>query len=139
MLEQILMHLNNWFVVPDGIHEGTFEIKDGYISLPFLKNGQYFRICGSVFNDGLFQYPDASFRDEVFTGEVWALAIPVSVMLLTSEIEEWQAKNGDASVSLYQSESFGGYTYSKATDSKSGGVVTWQSTFRIRLNAWRKI
>lgn len=139
MLEQILMHLNNWFVVPDGIHEGTFEIKDGGISLPFLKNGQYFRICGSVFNDGLHQYQYTTFKDEFFSGEVWALAIPKSIILLSEEISEWQEKNGESSVSTYQSESFGGYSYSKATDSKTGGAVTWQSAFRNRLNAWRKL
>lgn len=139
MLEQVLRHLHNWFVVPGGIHEGTFEIKDGSISLPFLSSGQFFRICGSVFNDGLYQHPDASFRDEVFTGEVWVLAIPTSVMFLVNEIEEWQEKNGDIAASPYTSESFGGYSYSKGKDTQTGEPVTWQSVFRSRLNAWRKL
>ena len=139
MLEQVLMHLNNWFLVPGGIHEGTYTIEDGGITLPFLANGQYFRICGSVFNDGLHQYPSGDLRNETFDGTVWALAIPRSVIDLAVEIETWETKNGDASVSPYQSESFGGYSYSKATDSASGGAVTWQSAFRSRLNAWRKL
>ena len=139
MLEQVLMHLNNWFLVPGGIHEGTYTIEDGGIALPFLANGQYFRICGSVFNDGLHQYPSGDLRNETFDGTVWALAIPRSVIDLAVEIETWETKNGDASVSPYQSESFGGYSYSKATDSASGGAVTWQSAFRSRLNAWRKL
>ena len=139
MLEQVLMHLKNWFLVPGGIHEGTYTIEDGGITLPFLANGQYFRICGSVFNDGLHQYPASDLKAETFDGTVWALAIPQAVIDLAFEIEEWQKKNGDASVSPYQSESFGGYSYSKATDSASGGAVTWQSAFRSRLDAWRKI
>ena len=139
MLEQVLMHLNNWFLVHGGIHEGTYTIEDGSIALPFLANGQYFRICGSVFNDGLHQYPDSDLKTETFEGTVWALAIPQAVIELEAEIEEWQKKNGDASVSPYQSESFGGYSYSKATDSASGGAVTWQSAFRSRMNAWRKL
>ena len=139
MLEQVLMHLNNWFLVPGGIHEGTYTIEDGGIALPFLANGQYFRICGSVFNDGLHQYPASDLKAETFDGTVWALAIPQAVIDLALEIEAWQKKNGEASVSPYQSESFGGYSYSKATDSASGGAVTWQSAFRSRLNAWRKI
>ena len=139
MLEQVLMHLNNWFLVPGGIHEGTYTIEDGGITLPFLANGQYFRICGSVFNDGLHQYPASDLKAETFDGTVWALAVPQSVIDLASEIESWQTKNGDASVSPYQSESFGGYSYSKATDSASGGAVTWQTAFRSRLNAWRKL
>ena len=139
MLEQVLMHLKNWFLVPGGIHEGTYTIEDGGITLPFLANGQYFRICGSVFNDGLHQYPASDLKAETFDGAVWALAVPQAVIELAAEIEEWQKKNGDASVSPYQSESFGGYSYSKATDSASGGAVTWQSAFRSRLNAWRKL
>ena len=139
MLEQVLMHLKNWFLVPGGIHEGTYTIEDGGITLPFLANGQYFRICGSVFNDGLHQYPASDLKAETFEGTVWALAVPQSVIELASEIESWQEKNGDASVSPYQSESFGGYSYSKATDSASGGAVTWQTAFRSRLNAWRKL
>ena len=139
MLEQVLMHLKNWFLVPGGIHEGTYTIEDGGITLPFLANGQYFRICGSVFNDGLHQYPDSDLKAETFDGTVWALAVPQAVIDLAAEIEAWQKKNGDASVSPYQSESFGGYSYSKATDSATGGAVTWQSAFRSRLDAWRKI
>ena len=139
MLEQVLMHLKNWFLVPGGIHEGTYTIEDGGITLPFLVNGQYFRICGSVFNDGLHQYPASDLKAETFDGAVWALAVPQAVIELAAEIEEWQKKNGDASVSPYQSESFGGYQYSKATDSASGGAVTWQSAFRSRMNAWRKL
>ena len=139
MLEQVLMHLKNWFLVPGGIHEGTYTIEDGGIALPFLANGQYFRICGSVFNDGLHQYPASDLKAETFDGTVWALAVPQSVIELSTEIEAWQKKNGDASVSPYQSESFGGYSYSKATDSATGGAITWQSAFRSSLNAWRKL
>ena len=139
MLEQVLMHLKNWFLVPGGIHEGTYTIEDGGIALPFLANGQYFRICGSVFNDGLHQYPASDLKSESFDGTVWALAVPQAVIELAAEIEAWQKKNGDASVSPYQSESFGGYSYSKATDSATGGAVTWQSAFRSRLNNYRKL
>lgn len=139
MLEQVLMHLKNWFLVPGGIHEGTYTIEDGGITLPFLESGQYFRICGSVFNDGLYKYPVSDLKAETFEGTVWALAVPQAVIELAEEIEAWQKKNGDASVSPYQSESFGGYQYSKATDSASGGAVTWQTAFRSRLSAWRKL
>ena len=139
MLEQVLTHLKNWFLVPGGIHEGTYTIEDGGITLPFLANGQYFRICGSVFNDGLHQYPASDLKAETFDGAVWALAVPQAVIELAAEIEAWQEKNGEAASGIYQSESFGGYSYSKATDSASGGAVTWQSAFRSRLSAWRKL
>ena len=88
MLEQVLRHLNNWFLVD--IHEGTFTVENGGITLPFLQNNQYFRVCGSVFNDGLHQYPAADLVDEVFTGTVWALAVPKAVVSLSEDITAWQ-------------------------------------------------
>ena len=139
MLEQVLMNIRNWFPVEGGIYSGTFTIKDGGITLPFLADGQYFRICGSVFNDGLHQYNVLDLTDETFTGTIWALAIPKAVIELADEIQKWQEKNGESSVSPYQSESFGGYSYSKATDAETGGAVTWQSAFKQQLSAWRKI
>lgn len=139
MLEQVLMNIRNWFPVKGGIYSDTFTIKDGGITLPFLADGQYFRIFGSVFNDGLHQYNVLDLTDETFTGTIWALAIPKAVIELADEIQKWQEKNGEASVSPYQSESFGGYSYSKATDAETGGAVTWQSAFKQQLSAWRKI
>ena len=139
MLEQVLMNIRRWFPVEGGIHSGTFTIKDGGITLPFLADGQYFRIVGSVFNDGLHQYPAADLTDETFTGSVWALAVPKAVIDLAYEIQKWQEKNADALSSPYSSESFGGYSNSKATDAETGGAVTWQSAFKQQLSAWRKI
>lgn len=135
MLETILMHLNNWFLVPDGVHSGTFDVKEGGIALPFLAPGQYFRICGSIFNDGLHQYPADDLTDETFTGAVWALAVPRQLVNLSDEIAAWTEKNQP---SAYTSESFGGYSYSKATGS-SGAPMSWQDVFRAQLNPYRKI
>lgn len=138
MLEQVLRHLNNWFLVD--IHEGTFTVENGSITLPFLLTNQYFRICGSVFNDGLHQYPAADLTDETFTGSVWALAVPKAVIDLSVEIEAWQKKNGEAVASPYQSESFGGYSYTKRSAGGDGGALNgWQDAFRGRLNDWRKL
>lgn len=138
MLEQVLRHLNNWFLVE--IHEGTFTVENGSITLPFLLTNQYFRICGSVFNDGLHQYPAVDLMDETFTGSVWALAVPKAVIDLSVEIEAWQEKNGEAVASPYQSESFGGYSYTKrSAGSDSGTLNGWQDAFRGRLNDWRKL
>lgn len=134
MLEQVLRHLNNWFLVD--IHEGTFTVENGSIALPFLQTNQYFRIVGSVFNDGLHQYPAVDLTDETFTGSVWALAVPKAVVELAVEIDAWQTKNGDPGP--FTSESFGGYSYSKATNA-SGMAVGWQDVFKSRLNDWRRI
>ena len=139
MLETVLIHLKNWFVVPRGVHEGIYTIKNGSLELPFLQNGQYYRICGSVFNDGLHKYGVEDLQNETFAGTVWALAIPKSVVELSAKIEEWQSKNGAATESPYSSESFGGYSYSIATDSKTGNRATWETVFRSQLNPYRQM
>lgn len=132
MLETVLMYLNNWFVV--GRYDDTYTIEDGGITLPFLVNGQYFRIVGSLFNDGVYQYP-AELTDETFDGSVWALAIPKALLFTVEEITAWTAKNGDGGP--YTSESFGGYSYSKATNSK-GLAVGWRDVFAAQLSPWKK-
>lgn len=136
MLETVLQNLNNWFLVPDGVHAGEFTVQGGQLTLSFLQTGQYFRVVGSVFNDGLHQYPVADLTDETFTGSVWALAVPKAVIELAEEIDAWQTKNGDPGP--FTSESFGGYSYSKATNA-SGMAVGWQDVFKSRLNDWRRI
>ena len=139
MLEMVLTHLKNWFVVPRGVHEGIYKIESGSFELPYLQNGQYYRICGSVFNDGLHKYGEDKLIDETFSGSVWALAIPKAVIDLAVKIEEWQTKNGEAVASPYSSESFGGYSYTKATDSATGAPATWETVFRSQLNPYRKL
>lgn len=132
MLETVLMYLNNWFAV--GRYDDTYTIEKGKLTLPFLVNGQYFRIVGSLFNDGVYQYP-AELTDETFDGSVWALAIPKALLSTVDEITAWMAKNGDGGA--YTSESFGGYSYSKATNSK-GMAVGWRDAFSAQLAPWKK-
>lgn len=140
MLEQVLTHIHNWFRV--GIYPGTYTIEDGGVTLPFLQDGQYFRIIGSLFNDGLHQYGPSMelLQDETFDGAVWALAVPKAVVELAGEIEAWQKKYGTLIDSPYTSESFGGYSYSKASGAgDSTGSGGWQSAFQARLNPYRKL
>lgn len=145
MLEQILMEIHNWFRVRDdvdGIHPGTYTIENGGIALPFLRDGQYFRIMGSLFNDGLHRYgPDMEvLTDETFDGTIWSLAIPKSVVDAAAEAETWMAKNGAIVDGVYSSESFGGYTYTKdttATDSVSKTGIP--SHILAKVNGYRKL
>lgn len=135
MLEAILRHLHNYFIAE--VREGNYTVEGGGVSLPFLRNGQYFFVHGSVFNDGLHRYPACDLVDENFDGVIWALAIPQSIITLAAEIEEWQENNADIIDSPYQSESFGGYSYTKVT-SDNGKAVSWQKTFSDRLAPYRK-
>lgn len=136
MLEKVMRHVKNWFVVPNGIHHGKYVIKNGSISLPFLAKGQYFRIVGSIFNDGVYQYGVNSLSNtEEFYGAIWAMAVPKSFVELVEKIEEWDEQN---TAGVYVSESFGGYSYTKATGA-NGAPHTWKEHFRSELNEWRKL
>lgn len=145
MLTLICQYLRNWFV-RDRI-EDKFTIANGGISAlnsrlsDYLQNGQYYRVVGSVFNDGVHKYNhDESLEDEEFTGVVYTMAIPKEVVAISKEIEQWVKDNSSAINSPYQSESFGGYSYSKGYSGGDGtSAITWQSQFGSRLGIWRKI
>lgn len=146
MLSELCKELNNWF--SRDIYLGTYHIEDGTFEVDFLQEGQFFRIVGSVFNDGVYQYPPSGLADETFNGAVWAMSVPQEVITLSEEIDAWNEMYGgvgSANMSPYQSESFGGYSYSKGSangygsGTGSGSGNTWQSAFASRLNNWRKI
>ena len=136
MLDEILAEIRNYFVVK--VHSGDFEVIGGKLSpLDFLQSGQYFCIVGSVMNDGVYRYPYSGLTDETFSGEIWALAVPPALIALAADIEEYE-KKAKETVSPYNSESLGGYSYTKATDS-NGAPLSWEKVFAKRLNKWRKI
>lgn len=139
MLAEVCAEIKNWFHT--AIIVGDFTIADGTIDLSdLLQPGQYFRIVGSVFNDGVYQYPADGLTDESFSGAIWAMAVPPAVIELSTEIGEWVGKYADVMNSPYASESVPNYSYStKASSGAGGNGATWQSVFAPRLNRWRKI
>lgn len=151
MMTEICQYLRNWFNrKPDGSdypkYEGTFTIENGVLVTDDLAEGQYFRIMGSLFNDGVHAYhaEHGMLRDETFTGVIWSMGVPPEVTQLATDIANWQTKYGDVegeAMSPFQSESFGGYSYSKAGGGNSGTDASsaWQTAFAARLAPWRKI
>ena len=137
--------LNNYF--KKEIYLGEFTIEGGQIVLPAIvdiKSGQYFRIVGSAFNDGVYQRPAAGLTNETFQGAIWVMAVPPAAIALFEEIKDWDSKysQNEAANSPFQSESFGGYSYSKGYNSSANGsdtTVSWQKQFKSRLNRWRKL
>lgn len=137
MLEKILSYLNNDFRVLDKEPETKqWEITDGILEVEGVKSGQYVRIFGSVFNDGVYQYPLSGLTDEVFTGCIIPLAIPKVIILLADEISEWSNKNQP---SAYTSESFSGI-YSRTVATKSNGTAAgWREVFADDLRPYKKM
>jgi hypothetical protein len=147
MLTELCQELRNWF---DRDHDkwfGTIVISDGQINANGaeinLIDGQHFRIIGSLLNDGVYKYPADNLKDETFSGAVWSMAIPPSVVELADRIGQWIEDNKAVIDSPYQSESFGGYSYSKGSGGSgsggSGNSADWRNHFADDLNRWRKL
>ena len=146
MLSQICLYLKNWFDFGQSKYHGEFTINGGQLDIAEeIPTNQYYRIVGSVFNDGVYKRGEEELTDEVFKGAVWLMAVPKDVVMLATEIEMWQEKYGGVNsqnMSPYQSESFGGYSYNKASGASSGSgsaVPSWQSVFADRLRRYKKI
>ena len=144
MLSELCQEVKNYFDKGQPKFFGTIEIKDGHITnaeiLEKIVPGQYFRIVGSIFNDGVYcSNTELSLEDETFDGAIWLMAIPKGFLALAKEIENWEAEYGSKLQSPFTSESFGGYSYTKGSGKNGGGSVTWQDAFASRLNLYRRI
>ena len=148
---EVCSYLKNWFDRNQPKYYGNVSIINGALSETYdLKVGQYFRIVGSTLNDGVYKYPLTTLTDETFNGAIWGMALPKPFLALLDEIDAWKAKfnsldtqDGRQTMSPFNSESFGGYSYSKSsggsgdtTKDKSG---TWQGAFGARLAPYRKM
>ena len=145
MLTELCKELNNWFDKEK--YFGTFTIANNEITGNYsLQENLFFRIVGSDLNDGVNKFGDMDLEDETFDGAIWAMAVPNEVIALADDIEAWTDKYmgvDSPAMSPFNSESFGGYSYSKSSGGSSSGNVdlsgTWQGAFADRLNHWRKI
>lgn len=153
-LTEICAEVRNYFLkdytdLSKSIHDGTFTIVNGRLEgVDYLKEEQYFRIHGSDLNDGVWQYSSEGIeglRDETFDGAVWAMSVPPAFIKLAEDIDAWRAANeavDSQNMSPYNSESFGGYSYSKSGGGSSSGGgtnATWQGQFARRLAVWKRL
>lgn len=140
MLDEILNYLG-WYRSPDcpyvsDVYVGDYEISGATLApSDFLTDGQYFRIIGSKFNDGLHRFPAYDLEKESFHGSVWVINIPHAVEALAEEIESYCAEEKKNDVEsgwgMFQSQSFGGYSGTVKDD------TSWQTKYHNRLNEWR--
>ena len=147
-LTDICANIKNYFLKDDkSIQKGTFTISVGTAPLDSLLPNQYFRIVGSVLNDGVWKNVAEDLQKlqaEEFEGEIWSMSVPKDFESLCDDIAAWRLKNegtNSENMSPFTSESFGGYSYSKGgSGSRSNGSsVSWQDQFRSRLNTYRRI
>ena len=147
-LERVLDHIYNWFPLGgyplDAArrHKSTYTVTGGALQgcEGFLLPGQYYRIVGSIFNDGLHRFGEYGLTDETFTGEVWPLAIPKAVLTIAADVVKYDAENP---LNDKVSESFGGYSYTRAgsasSGASSGSVSGGLYVYGARLNPYRRM
>lgn len=146
MISEICGYLHNYFDRDMPSYEGVFTVTDSIVyegGDMALQSGQYFKVEGSVFNNGVWKYGVDTLTPETFTGTVQTMAVPPAFLQILSEIETWQTQNGDLenpAMSPYTSESFNGYSYTKgAGDSDASLKPQWALRFGGRLSQWKKL
>lgn len=141
-LDTYCADLKNYFIADfdHDIHLGEYTISDNTIKVDFLEENQYFRIVGSKFNDGVYCYDNKlTLVDETFTGAIWAMSVPPTFLEAVNEAEQYLTNNP---IGLeYQSESFGGYSYTINTSKKSLSNGFWYlpNTISTKLNRYRRL
>lgn len=143
-MTELCQEIRNWFdraryigsitVGPDG---GVFC--DGIAVC--LADGQYYRVIGSTFADGVHIYPDADTKQESFDGAVWAMAVPPDFLALVQEIEDWNTNARPKMLGPYSSEnlSSSGYSYQRQSAEDMAKAADYKTVFGARLNKWRKL
>jgi len=129
-------------------YEDDYAISEGVLSTldSSILSGQYIAIYGSTLNDGIWKVGAAgaltsdltgvTAQSETFHATIYPLKVPQDFVLLAAEITAWRTKMVEASP--YASESFLGYSYSKA-QRQGGGNVTWQAQFADRLTPYKRM
>lgn len=145
-LSRICANLRNYFIqVSQDVYTGTYTVSDHDITpLTSLIDGQYFRVVGSVLNDGVYQYGNtesmSKLKDETFNGAIWAMRVPQSFLDLVADYDRLNAKVEElALVSAgFASESFDGYSYTLSSGAPAE-LLQWKSRLDSELNQYRRI
>lgn len=127
----VMRHVRNYF--ERGFIDGEFTVSGGVLTP--MPRAPYVAISGSVWHDGVFRVDQLrETPEETFTGRVWALHPPDDFVQLCEEIAAYDEKNPAGAL---QSESFGEYSYTRA--SGQSGVIGWQGVFAQRLTPYRRM
>lgn len=137
MLENLCRECRNYFVRGiEDIHPGTYTVEGGIMSpVDFLADGQYYRIVGSVNCDGIYRWPEVPLYEGALQCVIWAMRVPSDFVDLALEVESW-CKSEEGKPTAFTSESFGGYSYSRAM--VNGKLAGWRVAFADRLAPFRR-
>lgn len=135
--------LHNFFTDKNHIFYNIYTIPDNILNNNFINKGQYFRITGSCFNNGVYCNISEDLKrlkNETFKGSIWVMDVPPDFISLCEEVERFNAKIAELSGNFrgYSAESWGGYSYNLPTSAPSY-MHDWQYKIKQAMNAYRKI
>ena len=144
---ELCAYCRNWFLRESV--RGVFSVRGGVLGeVPGAVPGQYVRLIGSPADDGVYRYPVSGLRDGEFYGAVWLMDVPAAFEELALEIDAWErrsrellAKAAEGAAEPFRSESFGGYSYTRA-EAVGDAPFDWRDGrlgFSARLRPWRKL
>ena len=157
MLQQVCDYIHNYFISKDNgvprVWQGNYTIASGVISpAPPLKEGQRFMIIGSDLNDGIYTYyadaimndddkVAAELRDEVFSGSIAAMSVPIAIMNAIVEGLAWREQHASAMNGQYNSENVSGvysYTISPQITEALNHPLGLPAYITNQFERWRK-
>ena len=132
---ELCVYTHNFFDRADDPIAGEFTF--GADTLPAgVVKGQYFLVCGSIFNDGVHQAGEDELTPETFTGTVQPMRVPPAFAELARKITDYDAKLPSGGV--YASQSFNGWSGTMAAGS-DGLPADGLTHYRKEINQWRKL
>lgn len=132
---ELCRYLHNYFDDNDDPITGQFAFALDTIPAGVVQ-GQYFLVCGSIFNDGIHKAGDGDLTPETFTGTVQPMRVPQELVVLAKKISDYDAALPSGGV--YASQSFNGWSGTLAAGS-DGLPADGLTRYRKELNQWRKL
>lgn len=132
---ELCLHTRNFFDRYDEPTAGEFTFTADTVPAG-VSAGQYFLVCGSLFNDGVHQAGEDDLIPETFTGTVQPMRVPPAFVDLARKITDYDAKLPSGGV--YVSQSFNGWSGTMATGS-DGLPADGLTHYRKEINQWRKL
>lgn len=128
------------FIIGTDYIWNTFNFEEDMIVNPTnildgLAPHQYYKIEGSIFNDGVHEAGEALIPEK-FHGTVQPMRVPSAFAALAKKIDDYD--NALPSGGVYVSQSFNGWSGTMATGA-DGLPADGKTRYRKEINQWRKI
>jgi hypothetical protein len=132
---ELCVYTHNFFDRADDPVAGEFAFEPDTVPAGVVP-GQYFLVCGSIFNDGIHKAGDGDLTAETFTGTVQPMRVPPDFVALAEKIDAYDKALPSGGV--YVSQSFAGWSGTMATGA-DGLPADGKTRYKSEINHWRKM